>query len=136
VTKPRHHRLGRELVLPDRREQRRHVGQVQFAGDGHQRVGGHHPLQRQALLAHGLGDGFLALLDGALAALLVEVLPDLGARRGDWTNVSQSCEGEAVSDFEVKISMTSPLDSRDSSGTSLPFTLAPMHLCPTSVCTA
>ncbi len=44
--------------------------------------------------------------------------------------------GPAVSDFEVKISITSPLDSVDSNGTSLPLTRAPMHLCPTSVCTA
>ena len=56
--------------------------------------------------------------------------------RGLLTNPSQSCVGPEVSDFDVKISITSPLDSVDSSGTSLPLTLAPMHLCPTSVCTA
>jgi hypothetical protein len=56
--------------------------------------------------------------------------------RGDLTNPSQSWVGPAVSDFDVKISITSPLDSVDSSGTSLPLTRAPMHLCPTSVCTA
>jgi hypothetical protein len=35
-----------------------------------------------------------------------------------------------VADFEVKISITSPLDSVDSSGTSLPLTRAPMLLWP------
>ena len=56
--------------------------------------------------------------------------------RGDSTNASQSCDGAADSSFEMKISHVSPLRSSLSSGTRRPFTLAPMHLCPTSVCTA
>ena len=56
--------------------------------------------------------------------------------RGLLTKPSQSCVGPAVSDFDVKISITSPLDSVVSSGTSLPLTRAPMQRWPTSVCTA
>ena len=56
--------------------------------------------------------------------------------RGLLTKPSQSWVGPAVSDFDVKISMTSPLERVDASGTSLAVTRAPMHLCPTSVCTA
>ena len=53
--------------------------------------------------------------------------------RGLLTNPSQSRVGPAVSDLDVKISITSPLDSCDSSGTSFWFTRAPMHRWPTSV---
>ena len=56
--------------------------------------------------------------------------------RGDLTKVSQSRDGPAVADFEVKTSITSPFSRVDSSGTSRPLTRAPMVWCPTSVCTA
>ena len=56
--------------------------------------------------------------------------------RGDLTNASQSCDGPAVSTFDVKISHVSPLVSWWSSDTSRPLTLAPTHAWPTSVCTA
>ncbi len=56
--------------------------------------------------------------------------------RGLATNDSQSRDGPAASDFEVKTSTMSPLASGDSSGTSLPLTRAPMQRWPTSVCTA
>ena len=56
--------------------------------------------------------------------------------RGDLTNDSQSREGPALSALDVKISTVSPLSSVLSSATSLPLTRAPMHRCPTSVCTA
>ena len=55
--------------------------------------------------------------------------------RGEATKDSQSRLGPAPSAFEVKISTTSPFSSDDSSGTSLPFTRAPTHRCPTSVWT-
>ncbi len=54
---------------------------------------------------------------------------------GDTTILSQSRDGAAPSTFEVKISQVSPESKVESSGTSLPLTLAPMHECPTSVCT-
>ena len=41
-----------------------------------------------------------------------------------------------VADLDVKTSITSPLSSVDSSGTSRPLTRAPMVWWPTSVCTA
>ena len=56
--------------------------------------------------------------------------------REEPTNDSQSCDGPAVGDFEVKISTTSPLVSLLSRETSEPLTLAPMVRCPTSVWTA
>ena len=56
--------------------------------------------------------------------------------RGDFTKVSQSRDGPAVADLEVKTSTTSPFSSVDSSGTSRPLTRAPMVWWPTSVCTA
>ncbi len=56
--------------------------------------------------------------------------------RPDLTNFSQSRDGPASGDFEVKISTVSPLPSRDSRGTSRPLTRAPMQRWPTSVCTA
>ena len=56
--------------------------------------------------------------------------------RGERTKPSQSWLGPAVSDLEVKISTTSPWSSGLSSGTSRPFTRAPMQRWPTSVCTA
>lgn len=56
--------------------------------------------------------------------------------RGLLTKLSQSWLGPAFSDFDVKMSTVSPLLSVLSSGTSLPLTRAPMHRCPTSVCTA
>jgi hypothetical protein len=115
------------------------AGEVQEAlrrRDGVQGVGREEPLHRQPLLAHRLEQRVLAQLDGLFAAFDVEVLPDLVRARGLLTKPSQSCVGPDVSDFDVKISITSPLDSVDSSGTSLPLTFAPMHLCPTSVRTA
>ena len=52
------------------------------------------PLERQALLAHGLGEGVLARLDHLLAALLGEPVPDLVAwPAAERTNDSQSREG-------------------------------------------
>jgi hypothetical protein len=56
--------------------------------------------------------------------------------RGDATKESQSRLGPAPSAFDVKISTCSPVSSLRSSATSRPFTRAPMHLWPTSVCTA
>ena len=56
--------------------------------------------------------------------------------RGLRTNVSQSWLGPESGFFDVKISTTSPLDSELSSGTSRPFTFAPIVRCPISVCTA
>ena len=53
--------------------------------------------------------------------------------RGLRTKLSQSRLGPAPSALEVKISTTSPLFSADSSGTSRPFTRAPMVALPTSV---
>ena len=55
--------------------------------------------------------------------------------RGDLTKLSQSREGPAFSLLLVTISITSPLTKRVSSGTKRPFTFAPAHLLPTSVCT-
>ena len=55
--------------------------------------------------------------------------------RGDLTKVSQSRLGPAPSALEVKTSITSPLESSDSSGTSLPLTRAPTQRWPTSVWT-
>ncbi len=60
----------------------------------------------------------------------------LDRARGDFTKVSQSRDGPAVADLEVKTSTTSPLSRVDSSGTSRPLTRAPMVWWPTSVCTA
>jgi hypothetical protein len=56
--------------------------------------------------------------------------------REEPTNCSQSWDGPAVGDREVKTSTTSPLESLLSSETSEPFTRAPIVRCPTSVCTA
>ena len=53
--------------------------------------------------------------------------------RGLRTNASQSRLGPASSALEVRISTTSPLTSSDSSGTSRPFTRAPIVRLPTSV---
>ena len=52
------------------------------------------------------------------------------------TKLSQSREGPAVSDLEVRISTVSPLSSVVSSGTKRPLTRAPIVRWPTSVCTA
>jgi hypothetical protein len=109
---------------------------MQVAGDRREVLAGQHALQGQALLAHRLDDRLLADLDRFLAALLVEELPDLRTRRGALDEAQPVLRRAGVADFDVKISMTSPLDSVDSSGTSLPLTRAPMHLCPTWVCTA
>ncbi len=56
--------------------------------------------------------------------------------RGDFTKVSQSRDGPALGDLEVKTSTTSLFSSVDSSGTSRPLTRAPMVWWPTSVWTA
>ena len=56
--------------------------------------------------------------------------------RGDLTKFSQSRDGPAFGDLEVKTSTTSPLSRVDSSGTSRPLTRAPMVWWPTSVWTA
>ena len=52
---------------------------------------------------------------------------------GVCTNCSQSRLGPAPSTLLVKISTVSPEASVESSGTSRPFTRAPMQRCPTSV---
>ena len=46
--------------------------------------------------------------------------------REEPTNASQSCDGAAVGEREVKISTTSPLESLLSRETSEPFTRAPI----------
>ena len=56
--------------------------------------------------------------------------------RGDLTNSSQSRDGPADSALDVNTSTVSPWSSVLSSATSLPLTRAPIHRCPTSVCTA
>jgi len=56
--------------------------------------------------------------------------------RGEATKASQSRDGPAPSAFEVKISTTSPFSSSRSRATSRPLTRLPIHLLPTSVCTA
>jgi hypothetical protein len=56
--------------------------------------------------------------------------------REDPTNDSQSWDGAAFGDRDVKTSTTSPLESLLSSDTSEPLTRAPIVRCPTSVCTA
>ena len=53
--------------------------------------------------------------------------------RGVTTRFSQSRLGPAEGTFDVKISTLSPDVSLESSGTSRPFTRAPMQRCPTSV---
>ena len=55
---------------------------------------------------------------------------------GDLTKLSQSLLGAAFSPLFVTTSTTSPLVSGASKETNFPFTLAPMHRLPTSVCTA
>src|SRR5215469_3831936 len=45
--------LGADMALTDGRVQRGQVVEAHLGGDGEQRVAGGHPLQRQALLAHG-----------------------------------------------------------------------------------
>ena len=56
--------------------------------------------------------------------------------RGEPTNLSQSWDGAACSDLDVRISTRSPCCSREDSGASLPLTRAPIVRLPTSVCTA
>ena len=56
------------------------VGQLEVSGDRRQVLQGEQPLQRQAALAHLPGQGVLAGLDGFLAPLPGEVVPDLVAR--------------------------------------------------------
>ena len=56
--------------------------------------------------------------------------------RDEATKPSQSRLGPWFGALEVKISTNCPLDRCRSSGTSRPSTLAPIHRCPTSVCTA
>ena len=93
------------------------------------RLGGHQALQRQALLAHGLGELVLALLDRLLAALLGEPLADLVAgARGRRRSPASRGSGPAFGALEVKISTTSPLSSLLSSGTRRPLTRAPMRV--------
>ena len=75
-----HHRGGAEVALADGGVEGRDVGDPEAGGDLGERVVGEQPLDRQALLAHELGDLVLAPLDRLLAALLGEPLPDLGAR--------------------------------------------------------
>ncbi len=53
--------------------------------------------------------------------------------RDEATTPSQSRDGPAVGDLEVKISTVSAVLSVVSSGTRRPFTLAPMQRWPTSV---
>ena len=91
------------------------------------------PLQRQAAFAQLSRQHLLAGFDRLLATLTSEVVADLVARAGLRTKVSQSRLGPAFSALEVKISTTSPFANDDSSGTSRPFTRAPIVLCPTSV---
>ena len=55
--------------------------------------------------------------------------------RGDLTKLSQSRLGAAFSPLLVTTSTTSPLASGASKETNFPFTFAPIHLLPTSVCT-
>ena len=55
--------------------------------------------------------------------------------RGLLTKLSQSRDGAADSLLFVTTSTTSPLFNRVSSGIKRPFTFAPAHLLPTSVCT-
>ena len=54
---------------------------------------------------------------------------------GDETKLSQSRLGAALGLLFVTTSTTSPFTRIDSSGTNFPFTFAPTHLSPTSVCT-
>ena len=56
--------------------------------------------------------------------------------RAERTKFNQSREGPAPSALEVSTSTASPFSSAESRGTSRPLTRAPMHRCPTSVCTA
>ena len=137
VDDPAYDGLGAEVALADRGVERGDVGEVEVLGDQRQRLVGEQPLERQALLAHQLGDLVLALLDRLLAPLLGEPLPDLGAgpRRLARSSASRAT-GRRSATLEVKTSTTSPLSSVDSSGTSRPLTRAPIVWCPTSVWTA
>ena len=75
-------RLGADPALADRGVQAGQVRVAEVGGDRRERLGGHQALQRQALLAHDLGDLVLARLDRRLAALLGEPLADLVAGAG------------------------------------------------------
>ena len=107
-----HDRLGGDVALAHRRVQRGDVRVAQVAGEGEQGLAGHQPLQRQALLAHRPADRLLARLDRGLAALLGEPLRGSCCGPGRLlTNFSQSRDGPASGDLEVKISTVSPLSS-------------------------
>ena len=127
----------RHVVLADRRQQGVEVDVAVVGDDGLELVRRPHPLHRQALPAELLGELVAALLDHVEAPLAAEPLADLVARpRRRRRSRSQSCDGPAVSTFDVKISHVSPLASWWSSDTRRPLTLAPMQAWPTSVCTA
>ena len=127
------HRLGADPALADRGVQAGEVGVAELRGDRLECVRGHQPLQRQALLAHDLGDLVLARLDRRLAALLGEPLADLVAGAGGLDEVQPVAVRPASWDLEVKISTVSPLSSVDSRATRRPLTRAPIVRCPTSV---
>ncbi len=74
--------LGRHVALTDRGIQAGDIGVTQLAGQAGERAVGHQPLERQTLFAHGLGDVVLACVDGFLAALFGEPLPNLVAGAG------------------------------------------------------
>ena len=129
-------RAARDVVLPDRGVQRGDVLVAQLVPDAASASCGDQPLHRHRPARRRLGDGLLAELDRLLAARLGEVLPDLGLRPGRGDERQPVPARALVRALEVKISTNCPLDSVRSSGTSRPSTLAPMHRCPTSVCTA
>src|SRR5450432_1966417 len=58
------------------------IGVVHLASEIAKRVVREQSLEWQALLAHRLGDGVLAVFDGVFTTFLREPLPDLGA--GPW----------------------------------------------------
>jgi hypothetical protein len=72
--------LGAEVALTHSGIESRHVADAELVGDLGERLMGHHPLQREALLAQQAADLLLAVLDRFLATLLGEPVADLAAR--------------------------------------------------------
>ncbi len=77
--------LRGDMALADGGVEGGDVGVAHLVGEGDQGVARQDPLDGQVLLAHGAGDGVLALLDRLVASLLGEPAADLvaGARRFD-----------------------------------------------------
>ena len=119
------------MALADRGVQRVEVDVVHGRRQALERVGGGQLLHGQPLAAQGLDELVAPGLDGVLAPLPAEPLPDLVAGPGRGHDLQPvAATARPTGTLEVKISTVSADCSGVSRGTRRPLTLAPMQRWP------